>query len=683
MRVLNQRRIAVIWSNTGHERLTAWFRSWPRLSWRWPALGAGTEAPIGWWSTLGLLACALAGLWAAWVHLIEPLLLIAIPMLLMALVSWRCLGLLQRQLDSSEYEITGLRRHEARFRSLVHNATDTVMIVDAAGLIRYVTPSVERTLGHWPDDLVGKPILAIVEPADQPAAKLYLGGLASWPGVTPSTEWRLVHADGCHCTVRVIGKNLMDDPSVSGLVLTLSDVSRCKALEEQLTHQALFDRLTGLANRALFLARLERALVGPGGPGRSLAILIVDIDNFKGVLDGRGHLLGDRILTTMANRILGCVRPDDVVARVSGDEFAVIMAEGGTATAAMSLADTMTAAVAQPLQIGEIVLQMSATIGISLSTNGRESADEMIHNAEVAMLMAKRRGAGRSIIFEEAMRRTMRERRELDLSLRQAVKQQEFRLHYQPTVELGTGRVTGVEALLRWTHPTQGLISPGRFIGVAEESDLILPLGRWVLGEACRQLSEWHRRFPLAQPLSISVNLSARQLQSTHIVNDIAGALADTALEPRFLVIELTETALAHDIEVVRSCLLQLKRLGVQVAIDDFGIGYSSLSYLRQFPVDILKIDRSFINELTASDHRASLTGGIIALGQNLKLQIVAEGVESVEQVERLRQLDCDLGQGFFFYPPLDATRLDSLMVRHQWHLPLSSSAAPKEPFIH
>jgi diguanylate cyclase (GGDEF)-like protein len=428
-----------------------------------------------------------------------------------------------------------------------------------------------------------------------------------------------------------------------------------RAHTAELTYRAFHDPLTRLANRALFVERVEEALAENVGSPRRVAVLFLDLDNFKTVNDSLGHAAGDRLLVAVAGRIEGSLGHADIAARFGGDEFAVLLHDAVDDFAVTTAANRILESLRSPFSIGGHEVFIGASIGIALPSGEDETVDELLRNADVAMYMAKDGGKGRFAVFAPEMHEAAVERMELEADLQRAVKRGEFVVHYQPTVELATSKVTGMEALVRWEHPSKGLLAPADFIPLAEETGLILPIGRWVLHEACRQAVAWSDEYPSRVPLTMSVNLSARQLQLNTVIDDVAAALDETGLDPGRLTLELTETVLMQDGNDVIARLHQLKELGVQLAIDDFGTGYSSLSYLHRFPIDVLKIDKSFTGNLRRGTGEGVLTHAIIRLARTLHLRTVAEGIERPDQVGKLQAMGCHSGQGFYFAQPLPA----------------------------
>jgi diguanylate cyclase (GGDEF)-like protein len=456
--------------------------------------------------------------------------------------------------------------------------------------------------------------------------------------------------------LRVVSKQYVDR--------TLDNVRQLRELNHQLTHQAFHDPLTNLANRARLTDRVQHALGRAARHDEELVVLFIDLDNFKAVNDSLGHAVGDQLLINVSERIRGCLRAVDTPARLGGDEFAVLLEDVVEPGEAMQVANRILESLQLPFVLADKEVFSNASIGIAFSHPGETDADELLRNADVAMYAAKSCGKGRVEVFESRLHTEVLRRLALEADLRAAVERNEFVIYYQPTVRLDSGDVSGFEALVRWQHPERGLVPPGEFIASAESSGLIVPIGRWVLREACQQVRRWQTAYAGAERLSISINLSARQLQDACIVDDVADALAASGLEPSALVLEITETLLMQDVEATVQRLRQLKALGVRLAIDDFGTGYSSLSYLRRFPVDVLKIDRSFVSGVGDGSEDAVLTEAIVMLAHTLRLKVVAEGIEEPEQLAFLRRLACDLGQGYYFARPLPVSELEDLLER-------------------
>jgi diguanylate cyclase (GGDEF)-like protein/PAS domain S-box-containing protein len=557
------------------------------------------------------------------------------------------------------------RQSEARFRSLVQNSSDVVAVVGPDTTVRYLSPSTKRVLGYEPDELEGTAVLELVHEEERPLVLSFVSRLVSDSEAEASAiEFRLRHRNGSWRYVESLWTNLFDDPNVAGIVLNVRDVSERKAFERELSHQAFHDSITELANRTLFRDRVGHALERRDRSGSSVSVLFMDLDDFKTVNDSLGHAAGDRLLREVGDRLRECIRGADTAARLGGDEFAILLEDSDDGMRAADVAERVLTALRTPFQLEGKELVLRASIGIAFSDSevGTGDAEELLRNADVAMYMAKEQGKGRYRIFEPAMHAAVLERLELRADLERALEHEEFVLHYQPIVELETQRIVAMEALLRWQHPTRGLVPPNEFIPLAEDTGLIVPIGTWVLETACSEaqsLVEAHG----GRDLRITVNLSARQLQRAEIVDEVRVALERSGLEPARLVLEITESMMMNDIEATIGRLHELKALGVALAIDDFGSGYSSLSYIQRFPVDILKVDRAFVTALGEEGDGSALIEAIIGLAGVLELRPVAEGVENARQLERLLHLDCALGQGFLFARPLARDAIDALLA--------------------
>ena len=432
--------------------------------------------------------------------------------------------------------------------------------------------------------------------------------------------------------------------------------------ETRLVHQAYHDPLTDLPNRALLLDRLGQALARAGRRDETVGVLFLDLDRFKLVNDSLGHPAGDRLLIEVAARLGGCARPGDTVARLGGDEFVVLLDGLAETAEAGKVADQVAEALEAPFALGEHDVAVTASIGVALAGPGQAGPSELLRDADVALYRAKERGKARYAVFDPGMGAGVRQRAALEADLRWALERGELRLAYQPLVELATGRVAAAEALARWAHPERGPVPPAEFIPLAEDTGLIVPLGRWVLDEACRQARAWAEEH--ADPPVVAVNLSARQFQHPDLVEDVAEALLRSGLSPRLLELELTESAVMADPEAAVATLRQLKGLGTGLAIDDFGTGYSSLGYLRRFPLDLLKIDKAFVAGLGRIAEDAAIVEAVVGLAHTLGLRVVAEGVETADQAARLRGLGCELAQGYLFGKPVTPEELGALLAK-------------------
>jgi diguanylate cyclase (GGDEF)-like protein len=474
---------------------------------------------------------------------------------------------------------------------------------------------------------------------------------------------RLRQADGSWGETEVIATNLLDLPAVSGIVATYRDVTERRLYERELQHLAFHDVLTGLPNRALFTDRLERALAHGDRDFRSIGVLFLDIDNFKVVNDSLGHQQGDALLGAVAARIQSCVRAEDSVARLGGDEFTVLLDNVSTEADATRMADRIVSSLSAPIVLDGREVFITASIGVALSAPRHDNPDTLLRNADLAMYRAKSDGKARIAVFDRSMEARAVERMEIETELRIALDRGEFEVYYQPIFSLADQRITELEALVRWRKPDGRLVLPSNFIPIAEETGLIVPLGQWVLDQACVQTRAWQDRYPANLPLGISVNLSGRQFQHPPLIDEVASTLARSELDPRSLKLEITETVAMQDPEATATTLLALKALGIRLAIDDFGTGYSSLSYLQRFPVDTLKIDRSFVDGLGSNSQSDAIVQSVIALARALNLSTTGEGIETSSQQEHLRALGCDMGQGFLFARPGPAASVEALLA--------------------
>ncbi len=559
-----------------------------------------------------------------------------------------------------------IQQSQARFASLVKNSSDLVMVIEADTEIKYASPSASRVLGREAEELEGSRFSDLIAQEDRATAMSFLTAMSEDQGLTGLEKFRVVHRDGSVRYVETLRTNLMHDPNVRGIVLNTRDITERKQFEEQLEHQALHDALTGLANRALFPDRVQHALDRQLRDGRPVSVLFMDLDDFKTINDSLGHAAGDQVLRDIGERLLGNLRTADTAARLGGDEFAVLLEDGGEeGMTAADVAERILSMLDEPFLLDETEVFVRASIGISVAEPDAvpESAEELLRNADVAMYLAKEKGKNRYQLFEPAMHDTALKRLELKAALQRALEHNEFRLFYQPVIELESGKVSGVEALIRWFHPERGMVPPLDFIPLAEETGLIVPIGHWVLQEACRYAAELQGRYPLGEPLHMAVNLSARQVARTELVDEVRQILEDTGLDPSTLILEITESVMIQDMDLAIARLTELKALGVQLAIDDFGTGYSSLNYVRRFPVDILKVDKSFIDGVTEGGESSALTAAVIELASILSLKPVAEGIERPDQLQRLLELQCDLGQGFLFAKPLPEIELEPMLA--------------------
>ena len=582
---------------------------------------------------------------------------------------------LTRDLEANVVEV---RASEQRFEALVQHSSDVVTVMDRDGVIGYQSESVQRVFGYPAAELRAHKFTDLMSDEQAQAFVEAVERTISRPGDAVVIEVQLRHADGHVGDTEIAITNLLGDPTVGGVVLNSRDISERKALELELVHQARHDSLTALANRALFQERIDESL-RQQNESTNGAVLFLDLDGFKEVNDSFGHANGDVLLTLVASRLRSCVRPRDLVARLGGDEFAILIDDSSGLVDAHALATRILASFSNPFTLDGRDVFISASIGIAsadqtVKDSGQsvEESGQLLRNADLAMYRAKAAGGGTIEHYNPLLHTQLLERMHFEEDLRRALGRGELRLYYQPIMDLTTTQPVGFEALVRWQHPTAGLITPDRFIGIAERTGLIQPLGRWVLFEACRDMMIWRNRHPEYAELGVSVNLSARQFQNDDLVDDVINALAESGLPPTCLELEMTESVLFEHTEENIAQLTRLKELGVRLAIDDFGTGYSSLAYLHRFSVDVLKIDRTFIAQLTETGD-TELVRSILQIGRSLHMVTIAEGIETDEQSELVAQMGCELGQGYLFARPLPASDVDGWLTAT--HLPASRRA--------
>ncbi len=537
---------------------------------------------------------------------------------------------------------------EARYASLIRNASDVIMITDVDGRVQFASPAAERTFAINPDDLAGVSLLDRWVDGDGERLAAFLGEVAATRGRVVGPIELVFETGERRNTLECVGSNLTEDPAIAGLALNFRDVSERKALEEQLRKLAFHDPLTLLANRSLFWNRVEHALTLSQRSQQLVAVMFLDLDNFKNINDSLGHDAGDRLLQAAAQRLVKATRPSDTVARLGGDEFAILLEGIRSDTDVERIAKPITAAFNRPLLVDGRGIESTASIGAACSEPG-DDAEQLLRKADIAMYNAKAAGKARCVLFKPHMQEQLHDRLRLEQDIDRALAQKEFFVEFQPVVDLTSRELLGVEALVRWNHPERGIVMPGSFISIAEESGRIVELGRHVLVDACTQVRQWSDSVDAGNGLRVAVNISGRHLQQGDLVGDVRHALEVSGLEPGNLVIELTESTIMQNTEVNLERFRELKALGVRLAIDDFGMGYSSLSYLHRFPIDILKIDRAFVSRLTEQDGGPELARAVVMLATTLGLETVAEGIENENQVSMLLDLGCVAGQGFLF----------------------------------
>ena len=575
--------------------------------------------------------------------------------------------------DDAQHSRDDARRSEAHHRAVVENAAEGILTVARDGAIASFNAAAEEMFGWTAEEIVGRPITTLI-PSDLHEHLAEFSSRLRSDGESAvqrrDVEIAGVRRDGTQFPMMVSTSAVTVDGSASVITGILRDLSEQKRFEAQLAHQALHDPLTGLPNRMMLSDRLEQALARVRRHDRMCGVLYVDLDRFKAVNDTLGHAVGDRLLIEAATRIQGAVREADTVARLGGDEFVVLCEEIDGLHDATQLAERVIAALKEPFHLGDDDPHVSASIGIAMSATGDENAEAILASADIAMYRAKDNGRSRYELFDEAMQQWVTTQVALESALRQAVPRNELRLFCQPFVESDSAVIRGFEALVRWERPGFGLVAPDTFISTAEETGLIVDIGSWVLNEACRQAATWSERWP-ERRLGIAVNISSRQLLTGDIVEIVTGALERSGLEPNRLTLELTESVLIDDAVSVEPLLRQLRAIGVNLALDDFGTGYSSLTYLRAFPINIVKIDKSFVRAIGTEREDTAIVAAVIALARNLGLRVVAEGIETHEQLAVLHQLGCPYMQGYLFAHPMPIDR--AIDVLQSPTLPLGS----------
>lgn len=562
-----------------------------------------------------------------------------------------------------------VRAGEERFRSLVQNSSDLTLLADADGTIAYASPAARALLGIAPEQIAGRVLTSLVHEEDRAALVAALRRLSAGGTGRLQLEFRALHSDGSVRHLDATVSDMLADPTVAGLVLNIRDVTDRHRLAAELSHLAFHDPLTGLPNRTLLRERIAHAHARAARHAADVALILIDLDDFKAVNDSLGHMAGDRMLVAIAHRLNETVRPGDTVARLGGDEFVVFAEDLEDEAAAGRLADLILEGLSAPLPDEPALPPTTASLGIRFAAARDVDPEHLLRDADLAMYAAKARGKGCWALFEPGMHDTASAQLTLRADLHQALERAELTLRFEPWVDLATGRIVGFEALVRWRHPREGLLPPAAFIPLAEDTGLVNRLGAWVVGEATAAI----RRLQVAsgrRDLTLGVNLSPRQLADDGLVDVVRDALDRAGLPPDQLVLEVTESAFLAETSAVAACVSRLRGLGVRLALDDFGTGFSSLGYLERLPLDVLKIDRSFVSSLGDTESRSILVATIVRLGDVLGLRTVAEGVETTEQLSTLRTLGCAHGQGYLFSPPVPED--GALMLLRRGSLPPS-----------
>jgi diguanylate cyclase (GGDEF)-like protein/PAS domain S-box-containing protein len=589
-----------------------------------------------------------------------------------------CLALLVIYAEIRVYRIhRESKKRDELFQIVTENAADMIALVDVKGNRLYNSPAYKRILGYSAAELGETSAFDQIH-ADDRFKVLEAAREARSTGIGKKLDYRIRHKDGTWRVLESIAGTIRDkNGEVAKLVIVNRDVTDRKRAEQQAEHNSFHDGLTGLPNRRLFLDRLQQLFErAQRNPECQYAVLFVDFDGFKRFNDTMGPAVGDQVLVELGHRIDAVLRDEDTVARpqnqitaknavlsrMGGDEFTILLEGVTDPSDAMRVAERILSLVAEPFRVEDREVRTSASIGIAVSATTHTRAEDLLQDADVAMRRAKALGGSRCEVFDEAMHTRAVNRLKLESELREAIAERQFRVYYQPFVQLATRQIVGFEALLRWYHPQQGLISPYDFIAAAEDSGLLYATGHWLILEACKQLQSWKREYPAMADVIISVNISAKQFADTRFVTELQAALRETGVEPSRLQLEMTETVAAADPKLTVTVLSDLKHLGVGVILDDFGTGNSSLSGLRLFPVEALKIDRSLISGMLADRGACDMVELIILLAHKMKIKVIAEGIESAKHWDHLRQVNCDLGQGYFFSQPVEPEAAGKLL---------------------
>jgi diguanylate cyclase (GGDEF)-like protein/PAS domain S-box-containing protein len=553
-----------------------------------------------------------------------------------------------------------LENREQRFRALVEKSWSGVALLDPDLAFCYSGASTERLLGYTEDDLAGSSFLAYIHPRERETMRELFGALAAGEAHESQAELRFRHRNGMWIWLEAFAQNMLHEPSVGAIVLNYRDVTQRKATEKQLEYQAYYDALTGLPNRLLFRDRVVNAIAQAQRNRRGVAVMYLDLDHFKLVNDSLGHSLGDALLSEVAARLQGCVRASDTISRLGGDEFTILLIDTSSSEAIAGVARKILQSLAHPFRVEGHELFVTASIGISIFPGDGDEVETLLKSADSAMYRAKELGRNQAQMFTTSMNERYGRRLALEQSLHHALERDELVVHYQPIFDRNRKKIVSLEALVRWNHPTRGLVQPIDFIGLAEETGLIVPIGEWMLRSVCRDLRGW--REAGLPSIRIGVNIAAPQFQQLSFALVVGSILREYACDPGVLELEITETVAVQNIEITMNAMRDLKELGIRIAIDDFGTGQSSLVYLKRFPIDTVKIDRAFVRDVTTDESAAAIVSYVINLAHTLRLAVVAEGVETEEQWSFLKLNACDHMQGFLFSHPLPAGEAEAFM---------------------
>jgi diguanylate cyclase (GGDEF)-like protein/PAS domain S-box-containing protein len=575
-----------------------------------------------------------------------------------------------------------LGESEERFRSAFDHAAIGMALVAPNGRWLEVNRSLCQIVGYSEEQLLASSFQNLTHPDDLVASQDHISQLLAGKIPSCQMEKRYLHILGHAVWVLQSISQVRDvDNESARLIFQIQDITDRKRAEERLVHDAFHDALTGLPNRALFMDHLKLATErSKRREDYHFAVLFMDLDRFKNVNDSLGHMIGDQLLVAIARRLEKCLRPGDTVARLGGDEFTILLEEISDVSEATHVAERVQGEMMEPFNLGGHEVFTTVSIGVAPSYTGYTRPEDILRDADTAMYYAKSSGKARYEMFDQVMHAHAVDLLRLENDLRRAIDRREFRLHYQPIVSLRTGKISGFEALVRWQHPERGCIQPDKFIALAEETEMIVPIGQWVLLEACRQMRAWQDEFPEHGLLSISVNLSCKQFRQTDLVEQINSALMETGLDPRCLKLEITESVVMENMDTAIDMMNQLRALGVQLSMDDFGTGYSSLSSLHRFPISALKIDRSFVTRMDGNNENKEIVRTIVMLARNLGMEVIAEGVEGHDQLSELIALECQYGQGYYFSRPQKAAQAAALLSRPHQNLLIKQPVLVREP---